>query len=161
MPIDSPAARADVVAGLSVIARSCHNQRGPWRKRLWRFERNPAAIDDILQEALLQAHMSIDNYRGEATLETWFSAVLTNVARQHVAREVRRGGILVTARVEDSRADAAAAILRDSSVVDIAARRRDYEAEGWEGFDEASEPYPADQIRDYRAGSVAPPILRS
>lgn len=80
----------------------------------------------------------------------------------HVYAEgVRRGGILVTARVEDSRADAAAAILRDSSVVDIEARRRDYEAEGWEGFDEASEPYPSDRIRDYRAGSAVPPILRS
>jgi len=80
----------------------------------------------------------------------------------HVYAEgVRRGGTLVTARVEDSRADAAAAILRDSSWVDIAARRRDYEAEGWEGFDENSEPYQADQIRDYRAGLVSPPVLRS
>jgi hypothetical protein len=79
----------------------------------------------------------------------------------HVYAEgVRRGGILVTARVEDSRADAAASILRDSSVVDIEARRRDYEAEGWESFDETSEPYPADQVRDYRAGLV-PPVLRS
>lgn len=80
----------------------------------------------------------------------------------HVYAEgVRRGGILVTARVEESRADAAAAILHDSSVVDIETRRRDYEAEGWEGFDENSEPYPADRIRDYRAGSIIPPVLRS
>jgi hypothetical protein len=79
----------------------------------------------------------------------------------HVYAEgIRRGGTLVTARVDDSRADAAAAILRDSSWVDIAARRRDYEAEGWERFDEDAEPYQPDQIRDYRAGLVTPPFLR-
>jgi hypothetical protein len=80
----------------------------------------------------------------------------------HVYAEgVRRGGTLVTARVDDSRADAAAAILRDSSWVDIAARRRDYEAEGWNGFDESADPYEPDQIRDYRAGLVPPAVLRS
>lgn len=79
----------------------------------------------------------------------------------HVYAEgVRRGGILVTARVDDSREDAAAAILRGSSVVDIQARRRDYEAEGWESFDEAAEPYQADQVRGYRAGLVPPLGLR-
>jgi uncharacterized membrane protein len=80
----------------------------------------------------------------------------------HVYAEgLRRGGILVTARVEDSRADVATAILRDSNGVDIEGRRRDYEAEGWEGFDENLEPYPADQIRDYRASLITPPVLRS
>jgi len=79
----------------------------------------------------------------------------------HVYAEgVRRGGILVTARVDDSRADAASVILRDSRVVDIGARRRDYEAEGWESFDENSDPYQPDQVRDYRAGLV-PPVMRS
>lgn len=80
----------------------------------------------------------------------------------HVYAEgVRRGGTLVTARVDDSRADAAAAILRDANWVDIAARRRDYEAEGWEGFDENSEPYRPDQIRDYRAGLGSSPVFRN
>lgn len=79
----------------------------------------------------------------------------------HVYAEgVRRGGILVTARVDDGRADAAAAILKNSSVVDIQARRRDYEAEGWQGFDENSEPYPADQVRSYRSG-IVPPVPRT
>ena len=72
------------------------------------------------------------------------------------AEGVRRGGILVTARVDDSRAAAASDILSKSSVVDIGARRRDYEAEGWERFDENSDPYQPNQVRDYRAGLVNP-----
>ena len=75
----------------------------------------------------------------------------------HVYAEgVRRGGILVTARVDDGRASAASDILQQSSVVDIGSRRRDYEAEGWERFDEEADPYHPDQVRDYRAGLMVP-----
>ena len=55
----------------------------------------------------------------------------------HVYAEgVRRGGILVTARVDAAVSPLPATSFVLSSVVDIGARRRDYEAEGWERFDE-------------------------
>lgn len=79
----------------------------------------------------------------------------------HVYAEgVRRGGVLVTVRVDPSRLDLATAILRDSNGVDVDDRRRLYESEGWKGFDEtAPEPTP-EQIRDYRDrySTTAPPI---
>jgi hypothetical protein len=79
----------------------------------------------------------------------------------HVYAEgVRRGGTLVSVRVEDSRADTVHAILRNSAGVDIDARRRDYAAEGWKGFDEDAPAYSEEQIRDYRtAYGVVPPIV--
>lgn len=55
----------------------------------------------------------------------------------HVYAEgIRRGGTLVTARVDDARAEAADAILRNSNGVDIAARRTEYASEGWDRFDD-------------------------
>ncbi len=76
----------------------------------------------------------------------------------HVYAEgVRRGGTLVTARVEDSQADAADAILHQGRV-DISARRADYETEGWERFDEDAPAYTPEQVRDYRS-SFAPPLI--
>jgi hypothetical protein len=75
----------------------------------------------------------------------------------HVYAEgVRRGGVLVTARVDEDRADVAQGILQSDDGVNIETRRRDYEATGWESFDEAADPYAPDQIRDYRAGLVPP-----
>lgn len=60
----------------------------------------------------------------------------------HVYAEgVRRGGALVTARVDDARADSANAILQGAQGVDIKARREEYATEGWERFDETSDPY--------------------
>jgi len=60
----------------------------------------------------------------------------------HVYAEgVRRGGALVTARVDDAREASANAILQGAQGVDIRARREQYATEGWERFDEASDPY--------------------
>lgn len=79
----------------------------------------------------------------------------------HVYAEgVRRGGVLVTARVDETFVDAAQAILQSDNGINVATRRSDYEAGGWDGFDETADPYQPDQIRDYRAG-IVPPILRN
>jgi len=68
----------------------------------------------------------------------------------HVYAEgVRRGGSLVVARVDDSRADAARAIL-DRSAFDIAGRERAYRTEGWTGFDEAAAPFTREQVATER-----------
>jgi hypothetical protein len=79
----------------------------------------------------------------------------------HVYAEgVRRGGTLVSGRAADDRADSIAAILRHADGVDIDARKANYIAEGWRGFDEDAPAYSEEQIRDYRSvyGSV-PPIV--
>jgi len=60
----------------------------------------------------------------------------------HVYAEgVRRGGTLVTARVDDARADSADAILQAAKGVDLNTRRQEYASEGWKRFDETAEPY--------------------
>lgn len=80
-------------------------------------------------------------------------------ADAHVYAEgVRRGGALVTARVDEAHAETADAILRASNGIDIVDRRRAYEQEGWSGFDEdAAEPLTTDP-RDPRNMPVPPPV---
>jgi hypothetical protein len=64
----------------------------------------------------------------------------------HVYAEgVRRGGTLVTARVDDSLAEKAEEILGELGSVDVSARRIDYEQGGWSGFDPDAPPYTADE----------------
>jgi hypothetical protein len=72
-------------------------------------------------------------------------------ADAHVYAEgVRRGGTLVTARVDEVREVEAEAILKGSKWVDPALRRRNYEEQGWKGFDPALDPYSADQVAEER-----------
>ena len=66
------------------------------------------------------------------------------------AEGVRRGGTLVTAKVEDALAPEAEAILKRSNWVDPAKRRVSYEQQGWTGFEERLEPMT--QSRSSRKG---------
>lgn len=69
----------------------------------------------------------------------------------HVYAEgVRRGGTLVTARVDETRQTEAEAILKGSNWVDPALRRKSYEEGGWKGFDPALDPYSAEQVAEER-----------
>jgi hypothetical protein len=70
----------------------------------------------------------------------------------HVYAEgVRRGGTLVTAKVEDMLEPEAAAILKRSSWVDPAERRVAYNEHGWTRFDDTLDPYKADEVEEERS----------
>ena len=69
----------------------------------------------------------------------------------HVYAEgVRRGGTLVTARVDESLYPEAEAVLRKSNWVDPAARRAAYTEQGWTRFDETLDPYGPAEIEQER-----------
>jgi hypothetical protein len=60
----------------------------------------------------------------------------------HVYAEgLRRGGTLVTAKVEDAAVPEAEAILKRSNRVDLAERRNAYVEQGWTKFDDTRDPY--------------------
>jgi uncharacterized membrane protein len=76
----------------------------------------------------------------------------------HVYAEgVRRGRTLVIARVEETQADAAQAILGQSS--DTAELRRKFEADGWAGFNVSDDPWEEDARSEYRRSQDEDPII--
>ena len=79
----------------------------------------------------------------------------------HVYAEgVRRGGSLVTVRVDDSRAAEASAILDGRPPVDVTSRRAQYVQTGWERFDETASAYApttTDALRPTAGVSAVPP----
>ncbi|MBX9467712.1 MAG: general stress protein [Rhizobium rhizophilum] len=69
----------------------------------------------------------------------------------HVYAEgVRRGGTLVTARVDDGMEAEAEAILKQSNRVDPMARRQAYSEQGWTKFDHSADPYGPAEIEQER-----------
>jgi hypothetical protein len=64
----------------------------------------------------------------------------------HVYAEgIKRGGALVTARLTEAQNELAMQLLSGTGAIDVAARRRDYETEGWRA-DEQREATPADPL---------------
>ena len=69
----------------------------------------------------------------------------------HVYAEgVRRGGTLVTAKVPDSMATEAQAILQRNRSVDLTHRAAAYRESGWSSFDESAPAYTAEEVQRER-----------
>jgi hypothetical protein len=66
------------------------------------------------------------------------------------AEGVRRGGSLITARVDEALVPEAEAILKRSNWVDPAERRATYNEQGWSRFDETLDPYGPEQVEQER-----------
>lgn len=71
------------------LAKVVQLERKKIIKYLVRFEKDHANIEEIIQDALIEAFRCIENFRNESTLLTWFIGVSTNIARQHIARKVK------------------------------------------------------------------------
>jgi hypothetical protein len=67
------------------------------------------------------------------------------------AEGVRRGGTLVTARVDDAQAGEAQSVLNRQKSVDLTTRGRYYRDNGWTRFDPNATVYTPDQVEKERA----------
>src|SRR3984885_1359652 len=61
-------------------------------KRAFRFLGNATDAEDAVQDALLSACRHLGQFKGQAQLSTWLTAIVTNAARMQIRR--RRGGHL-------------------------------------------------------------------
>lgn len=75
------------------------------------------------------------------------------------AEGIRRGGSLVTARVDEAFAPEAEAILKGLNWVDPLERRAAYNEQGWTEFDDTLDPYAPDQIDQERKRYRSPANL--
>src|SRR5213594_2854156 len=56
----------------------------------YRFLGNPADAEDAVQEALLSAYKHLDQFKGQAQMSTWLTAIVTNCARMQLRRRPRQ-----------------------------------------------------------------------
>ncbi len=68
----------------------------------------------------------------------------------YFAESVRRGGALVSVRVDESRADRAAEILRRQGAIDLDERVLRWRDTGWRGWDGTAKPFTADEAERER-----------
>jgi hypothetical protein len=81
------------------------------------------------------------------------SMTRSGVSKEHAhiyAEGIRRGGTLVTARVEADQAVTVGEIMRRNRAVDPASRGRTYRDAGWTSFDETASPYTASELEQER-----------
>ena len=78
----------------------------------------------------------------------------------YYAETVRRGGAIVTVKVDESRADRAAEIMRANGAIDLDERVSRWREAGWEGWDPSAPAYTAEEAERERRlyGAHADPL---
>jgi RNA polymerase sigma-70 factor (ECF subfamily) len=64
--------------------------RASFFKSAYRFLENAADAEDAVQDALLSAYRHIDQFRGEAQMSTWLTAIVSNSARMRLRKRPRQ-----------------------------------------------------------------------
>src|ERR1700734_3608857 len=64
--------------------------RGSFFRSAYRFLENAADAEDAVQDALLSAYKHIDQFRGQAQMSTWLTAIVSNSARMHLRKRPRQ-----------------------------------------------------------------------
>src|SRR6267154_272313 len=59
-------------------------------RRAYRYLGNAADAEDAVQDALLSAYKNLDQFKGEAQLSTWLTAIVTNSALTQLRRRSHR-----------------------------------------------------------------------
>ena len=73
----------EMAAALSRYRRSCY-------RHAFRYLGNFADAEDAVQDALLSAYKHADQFRGEARMSTWLTAIVINAARMQLRRRPRQ-----------------------------------------------------------------------
>lgn len=85
--------RRNVCNGHSVeeeINEALSRCRASFFRNAYRFLENAADAEDAVQDALLSAYKHIDQFRGEAQMSTWLTAIVSNSARMQLRRRPRQ-----------------------------------------------------------------------
>jgi RNA polymerase sigma-70 factor, ECF subfamily len=61
-----------------------------FHRRAYRYLRNAADAEDAVQDALLSAYKHLDQFKGQAQMSTWLTAIVTNSARMQLRRRLRQ-----------------------------------------------------------------------
>jgi RNA polymerase sigma-70 factor, ECF subfamily len=59
-------------------------------RRAYRHLGNAADAEDAVQDALLSAYKHLDQFKGQAQMSTWLTAIVTNCARMQLRRRPRQ-----------------------------------------------------------------------
>ena len=96
----------------------------------------------------------------EACIGALTDAGVSEEHANYYAETVRRGGALVTVKVDESRAERAAEIMRANGAIDLDERVSRWRESGWEGWDPSAPPYTAEEAERERRlyGTHADPL---
>ena len=103
------AGRDDIQASLAgdgdAFARLIERHEPQVARLMWRFSRDPAQCEELVQEVFVQAYFSLRTYRAEAPFSHWLSRIATRVGYRFWKKRSRETARVSLADIGDLAAD--------------------------------------------------------
>ena len=84
----------DIAASLKgdgeAYARVVRHYQGQVAAQMWRFTRDPAVLEELVQDAFVEAYLSLKGFRGRAPFLHWLRRVATRVGYRYWKSQVRK-----------------------------------------------------------------------
>jgi RNA polymerase sigma-70 factor, ECF subfamily len=96
------------------LERILTNGLQPLYRMAYRVLGNAADAEDAVQDALLAAHTHLDQFRGQAQVSTWVTAIVLNCARMQLRRRRRHVHVSLDESTEKPQAVSVAERLADN-----------------------------------------------
>jgi RNA polymerase sigma-70 factor (ECF subfamily) len=86
-----------------------------FRRNAFRYLSNVADAEDAVQDALLSAYKHIDQFRGQAQMSTWLTAIVANCSRMQLRKRPRAIHLSLDEPVGDEQEYSLSEMLADNS----------------------------------------------
>lgn len=84
----------DIAASLNgeseAYARLVRRHQDPISAQMWRFTRDAAVLEELVQEVFVEAYLSLKGFRGDAPFLHWLRRVATRVGYRHWKSQARK-----------------------------------------------------------------------
>jgi len=86
--------QVDIVASLNgdgeAYARVVQHYQNQVAAQMWRFTRDPAVLEELVQDVFVEAYLSLKGFRGRAPFLHWLRRVATRVGYRYWKSQVRK-----------------------------------------------------------------------
>ena len=94
-----------------VLSRSLSS----FRRNAFRYLSNGADAEDAVQDALLAAYKHLDQFRGQAQMSTWLTAIVANCARMQLRKRPRAIHLSLDERIGNEQEYSLSEVLADNA----------------------------------------------
>ena len=84
-------------------------------RKAYQFVGNAADAEDVVQDALLSAYKHLDQFKGQAQMSTWLTAIVINCARMHLRRRTRQAALSLDERFGEDEQYCLSDVLADAT----------------------------------------------
>lgn len=99
--------------GTQEMQETLSRYRPVFYRKAYQYLGNASDAEDVVQDALLSAYKNLDQFKGQAQMSTWLTAIVINCARMYLRRRPRQAALSLDERFGEDEQYCVADILAD------------------------------------------------